>query len=336
VSNDNRPQAIGARVLRFLDEHRLDHSPLNYAFAHRFLFESDRALVSEVKRIIDGGVRINPGEVARLSSRKLERPDVEQDNAPQLDQLTLRVLDIIGEAANATGDLSRDLIGAAASLLGSDGPNVRSIVTAMIERTSRAEASFADATRQAQTLRDELNTVRNVASRDRLTGLLNRHAMEEKLSMAVASAKGCAIAFVDVDRFKVINDTHGHGVGDRVLKVVAETLVEACHPHAVARWGGEEFIVLMEDMIAADAGVIVDAARSALAKRRLKLRENDAPLGAVSFSAGVLSSRGRTVAEMMEGADALLYQAKNAGRNRVEVEPALVRVASRDLNTPSS
>ena len=326
VGFDNSPQPIGTRVLRFLDEHRLNHSPFNYAFAYRFLFEADAALVNEVERITDGGFRITPGEVVQLSAGKRERIEVEQDNTPQLDQLTLRVLEIIGEAANATGDLNRDLIGAAASLLDPDGPNVRAIIAAMIERTSRAEATFADATRQAQTLRDELNTVHNDASRDRLTGLLNRPAMEERLSIAVASTSGCAIAFVDVDRFKVINDTHGHGVGDRVLKVVADTLVESCHPHAVARWGGEEFIVLMEGMIAADAGALVDRARLLMGQRRLKVRENDAPLAQVNFSAGVLSSRGRTVAELIESAEAMLFQAKSMGRNRVEVEASLVQV----------
>lgn len=325
---DSRSPAKGSRVLRFLNDHRLDHSPVNYAFAHRFLFEADTALTTEVGRITDGGVRITPGEIAKLSAKVSGPGDVEQDNSPQLDRLTLRVLDIIRDAASATGDLNRDLVGAATSLLGPDGPNVRSIITAMIERTSQAEASLADATRQAQSLRDELNMLRNDASRDRLTGLLNRTAMEERLSIAVSSPKGCAIAFVDVDRFNSINDTHGHGVGDRVLKVVASTLAECCRPHAVARWGGEEFLVLMEDTIAADAGPIIDAARARLAERQFKVRENDAPLGAISFSAGVSSSRGRTVAELVESADALLYQAKSAGRNRVEVESALVEIKS--------
>ena len=85
-------------------------------------------------------------------------------------------------------------------------------------------------------------------------------------------------------------------------------------------------MVLMEDTIAADAGAIIDAARAALAERYLKVREKDAPLGAITFSAGVCSSRGRTSAGLIEGADALLYRAKNEGRNRVVVEPALVQL----------
>lgn len=315
-------------MLRFLNDHRLDHSPSNYAFAHRLLFEADTALTAEVRRITDRGVRITPEEVAKLSARAPDPVSTEQDAAPQLDRLTLRVLDIIGDAASATGGLSRDLVGTAASMLDPEGPSVGAIVTAMIERTTHAEASLADATRQAQRLRAELNTVRRAANRDHLTGLLNRAAMEERLAVAISSAKGCAIAFVDIDRFKSINATHGHGIGDRVLKFVASTLAEACRPHAVARWGGEKFLVLLEDTTAADAGATVEAARVRLAERHLKLRENDALLGAISFSAGVSSSRGRGMPELVESADALLQRAKNGGRNRVEVEPALVTVRS--------
>lgn len=328
MPSDDRERATGPQVLRFLNDHRLDHSPSNYAFAHRLLFEADTTLKDEVGRITDGGVRITPDEVAKLSAQAPDNVSMEQDAAPQLDHLTLRVLDIIGDAASATGGLNRDLIGAAASMLEPGAPSVRAVVTAMIERTARAEARLAEATRQAQLLRAELNTVRSATNRDHLTGLPNRAAMEERLALAVTSAKGCAIAFVDVDRFKSINDAHGHGIGDRVLKFVASTLEEACHPHAVARWGGEEFLVLMEDTTAADAGAIVDAARVGLAERRLKLRENDAILGAISFSAGVVSSRGRTMPELVESAEALLHQAKHAGRNRVEIEPALVQIRS--------
>ncbi len=320
-------QATGPRILHFLDDHRLDHSPTNYAFAHRFLIEEDAALKAEVDRITDGGFRIGPDEVARLANPSTAEPRAEHEAAPQLDRLTLRVLDIIGDAAHATGHLNRDLVSAAASLLGTDGASVRSIVTAMIERTTRAEASLADATRHAQTLREELNALRNDASRDRLTGLLNRPGMEELLAIAATSPKGCALAFVDVDRFKAVNDAHGHAVGDRVLQAVAAELAEACQPHAVARWGGEEFLILLEDMTAAEAGAIVDAARERIATRRLKVRESGAQLGTITFSAGVSSSRGRSVPELVASADALLYRAKNGGRNRIEVEPTVVGVS---------
>ncbi|MGK6324481.1 diguanylate cyclase domain-containing protein [Sphingomonas sp. DT-51] len=310
-------RAKSLRVLDFLDDHRLAHNPLNYSFAYHLLVEADLDLSREVERITDGSLRIAPEEIEGLMARLRDRPAPKVDVAPELDRLTVQVLDIIGDAASATGDLNRDLVGAASSLLSPDGQDIRRIIGAMIERTSRAEANLAAATGQAEALRDELATVRDVASRDRLTGLLNRQAMEERLSAAIAGPNGCALAYVDVDHFKTINDTHGHAVGDRVLKVVAHTLSETCAPHEVARWGGEEFLVLMAGVSAEDGADIIDTARRRLVDRRLKLRETDTPLGMISFSAGVASSEEQTALTLVEIADALLYEAKRGGRNKV-------------------
>ena len=94
-----------AAILRFLDDHRLDHSPSNYAFAHRYLFENDRTLEAGVQAIIDGGVRISPAEVEKLGAGFSPEPD--NDVAPQLDQVTVRVLDIIRDTLDATGGLNR-------------------------------------------------------------------------------------------------------------------------------------------------------------------------------------------------------------------------------------
>lgn len=328
-----RKPTTGPQILHFLDEHHLDHSPANYEFAYRFLIEQDGALKAEVNRIIDGGVRIGPDEVARLGGEWQANSSEEQTAAPQLDRLTLRVLAIIGDVTNATGDLNRDLVSAAASL--TDGANVRSIVSAMIERTSHAEASLADAMRQAQSLREELNALRNKTNRDRVTGLLNRSAMEERLSVAVVSPKGCTIAVLELDSLKAVNDTHGRAVGDRLLRIVAAELAEACRPHAVARWSGEGFLVLIQEKVAFEAGTIVDAARTRIAGRRLKVRGTDAELGTITFSAGVSSSRGRSMAELVASAEALLRRAQDGGRNRTELEPAVVEIVSAPSGKPA-
>jgi len=206
TSAPKRTQA-GVEVLRFLDDHRLDHSPAHYAFAFRYLFGEDRALEASVQRITDGGVRIMSAEVAKLVPEG--PPEPQNDVAPQLDQVRLRVLDIIRYTLEATGDLNRDLVQASASLLADDVPNVRAVVAAMIERTASAEKSLSEATQQAQRLRQELTVLRSDANKDRLTGLLNRAALENYL----AAASDCCVGLVDVDHFKRINDTHGHGVG---------------------------------------------------------------------------------------------------------------------------
>ena len=323
----------GARVLRFLDDHRLDHSPAHYAFAHRFLLGDDAALRDAVTRITDDGVRISPEQVTALSAMAGGADAAQAAAAPKLDRLTLRFLNIVTDAAEATGALNQDLVMATASMLAPDAPSIELILAAMIDRTAQAEASMAEASRQVQTLRDELNVARDDAAHDRLTGLLNRAAMERRLAEGPKDSgrgkAGYCIAVVGIDRFRALNAAHGEAVGDRVLVAVATMLRDQCAPHAVARWGGDGFLILFAGLSASDGGTIVEAVRQALAARRLKLFEDDSEIGSIGFSAGVAASRSREAGLVIAAAEQLLRDAKARGRGQVRVEPAMIGIASR-------
>ena len=324
MANGRKQDGSGHRVLRYLDEHRLDHTPEHYLFAHRVLFGRDQALRETVDQITDGGVRITPGQVRELAPDQTGAGQAIRDMAPQLDGLTLRVLDIAGDAANATGDLNRELVTSMAVMLAPKGADVRPIITSMIDRTARAEVRLREAVRQAQQLREDLNALHDETSRDRLTGLLNRAAMERRLAEAATEPEGCSVAIVDVDRFRAVNDQYGRAVGDRVLRAVAETLRENCSGHLVARWDGQALMVLFEGTNPAEAASLVELARAALTARRMKLRENDKPLGTVSFSADVVFSRSREPAAIIDAARLLVAQAKDHGRNTIVTERAAV------------
>lgn len=319
--------AIGVRILRFLDDHRLDHSPAHYTFAHRFLTGDDPVLRDAVSRITDDGVRITAEEVTRLTAMTGATDAAEVAIGPKLDRLTMRFLSIVTDATEATGALNQDLVLATASMLAPDAPSIELILAAMIERTAQAQASMAEAGRQAQTLRDELHVVRDGSAHDRLTGVLNRPAMERRLAEMPADATGYCLALVGIDRFRIVKDTHGEDVGDRVLTAVAHMLRDQCAPHAVARWGGDQFLILFAGLSATDGGTIVDAVRQALTGRRLKLFEDDTPIAPVGFSAGVVSSRSRDAAAVIAAGEHLLREAKARGRGRVLAEPAIIAVA---------
>lgn len=323
----------GARVLRFLDDHRLDHSPAHYAFAHRFLLSEDAVLRAAVSRITDDGVRISPEQVTALSAMTNREDAAAATAAPKLDRLTLRFLNIVTDAAEATGALNQELVLATASMLAPDAPSIELILAAMIERAAQAEASMAETSRQVQTLRDELNVARDDASHDRLTGLLNRAAMERRLPdgpTAGGRAKaGYCVAIVGIDRFRALNATHGEAVGDRVLVAVAQMLREECAPYAVARWGGDGFLILFTGLSAGDCGTVVEAVRQALNGRRMKLFEDGTAIGTIDFSAGVAASRSREAGLVIAAAEQLLQEAKARGRGQVRVEPAMIGIASR-------
>lgn len=311
----------GRDVLRYLDHHRLDHSPDHYAFAFRFLFGDDPAFEESVREISDGGVRITAAQIAKLSPSFPQLAD--NDVLPQLDQVTTRVLDIIRDTMDATGGLNRDLVNASVSLLAAEVSNIGAVVGELIVRTEAAERTLSDAAQQAQRLRQELHALRNVANKDQLTGLLIRAAIEDQLE----TLSDCCIAIVDVDYFEEITDRHGPGVGDRVLKAIAAEVVATCSPHIVGRWGPREFVVLFDRVPLQAAHAQMNRARDAIANKRLRLRENDQPLGSITISAGVAVRRGRAIAEMVVAAEALRDVAKERGRNQVVVEQAVVGIA---------
>ena len=173
-------------------------------------------------------------------------------------------------------------------------------------------------------MRDDLNALDNDTLQDRLTGLLDGVAMEKRLATAAAGPTGYLVAIIDVDGLRAINDEYGHAIGDRVLKAVAETLRSSCSPHPIARWQGGRFIIMFEGVSASDVFQMVDNARQALTTRRMKLRENDKPLGMVSFSAGLVSSRSRETAVILDAAAQLVRETKERGRNTVVMEKVAV------------
>jgi diguanylate cyclase (GGDEF)-like protein len=163
---------------------------------------------------------------------------------------------------------------------------------------------------------------------DAKTGLLNAATWEgqatTEVARAVRTGTALAIALLDVDRFKAVNDTYGHLVGDQVLKDMARTLTGLLRAYDLAgRFGGEEFSLLLPQTRAVDAFRIAERVRSHIAGMSIIV---PGPVGAervqVTVSIGVAaldSGTERTLAQLMGAADAALYRAKNCGRDQVQM-----------------
>jgi len=164
-----------------------------------------------------------------------------------------------------------------------------------------------------------LASLESEARTDALTGLLNRRGFDERASLELARSRRedecIAIAAFDLDCFKRINDEWGHDVGDRVLIRAAEVLRgEAREIDVVARFGGEEFVVLLPGADAVEAQGFAERVRAALAAG------GQPSLPVARASAGIRAARGPgSVEELLQGADSALYAAKRAGRDRALV-----------------
>jgi diguanylate cyclase (GGDEF)-like protein/PAS domain S-box-containing protein len=169
--------------------------------------------------------------------------------------------------------------------------------------------------------KQQLEALQRLAMFDPLTGIGNRRYFEVNLHARLDERRRYGNPFglllVDLDRFKAINDTHGHDIGDRVLKMVADTLAYSCRKSDLAcRWGGEEFALLLGNV---DRGEFHDAAqrvRKLLKRSKLPLDGSDSLRVTASWGAAFAADQDDE-ASLLKRADTLLYHAKHTGRDRI-------------------
>ena len=164
------------------------------------------------------------------------------------------------------------------------------------------------------------------ARTDAKTGLLNAAAWQRDATLELSRARSCrplaSVAIIDIDHFKAVNDTHGHLAGDRVLRAIADRFkAQLREGDLIGRFGGEEFAVLLPRTAAAEAGRVAERLRGHIANEPIAVGDGraDSILVGVTVSIGVaeLADAGQDLDELLAAADAALYQAKGAGRNRI-------------------
>lgn len=174
-------------------------------------------------------------------------------------------------------------------------------------------------TAQKRELAVALERIRELATRDELTGLINRRqlllVLQEYKSLLRRNTLEVWVAMVDLDHFKRVNDTWGHGVGDEVLKGFAKLATQSLRSaDVVSRWGGEEFLIVMLEEPGANPNAGIERFRQTLSDAQISPSVPDLRIG---FSAGLARcQRDETVEATIDRADAALYQAKAQGRNR--------------------
>jgi diguanylate cyclase len=325
------------RIGDFLVRYDLDVTGRNLTIAQAAFSGADLALASRIAEQERTGAAIDQAWLDRIAPAE-EEDDQAQAKEAELDRLMTRLDTSISSFAATTrkaggatavyGDTLQEQVGAIAETAGgarSDEmvANLVGIARAMLDRTREIEHEMKRSSQEAETLRESLERARRDAELDHLTGLPNRRAFEAVLQREVREARAeidnLTVAICDIDRFKSVNDTHGHDTGDRVIQAVAEVLArisnDRCH---VARHGGEEFVLLFRGKSVAEAAEMLDQARETMASRHLINRLTDQPIGQVTFSGGVANVFAHgDPRDALRAADQALYQAKAEGRNRI-------------------
>ncbi|HEX7819463.1 MAG TPA: GGDEF domain-containing protein [Sphingobium sp.] len=328
-----RNKSLYNDIGQFLFSHDLDLTPLNFGLAHDYLTGNDLQIEKAVRAILHDKGKLTNGLAENIMAQQ-RMDEITADNlAEMLDKVEANVeaLTLIADQSSTSAKNYGAVLQREASELagGSSGGEVIAKLVAvtrtMIEHTREVEGKLRDGQKQTQMLQKNLETARQAAEQDHLTGLPNRRAFEsvlrEETQLARDHNETLSVAFCDIDHFKFINDTHGHDAGDRVLKFVAGLLSrvsdDKCH---VARHGGEEFVMLFRGKTVAEACVIVDEARQDMSERNLVDRKTGERMEQVTFSGGVADVFDYPEPrEALKAADRALYLAKEHGRNRVYI-----------------
>ncbi len=167
-------------------------------------------------------------------------------------------------------------------------------------------------------LHQESQQYRELSEHDQLTGLLNRHGVTRAIERLFGDPqKAVSLLVIDIDHFKPVNDTYGHDVGDRILRQMGEVLSESVRQSdRLARWGGEEFVLLLPEADGTVAQTVAEKLRQRVARTYFEAL----PEQSITVSIGVGSRlSGEDYYSLFRRVDMALYRAKDAGRNRVEL-----------------
>lgn len=198
---------------------------------------------------------------------------------------------------------------------------------AVAGRNRVLEERMDASSRQMETLQANVRQTTLDAATDGLTGLANRRHFDRVLARQIRetteTGRSLCLIMCDIDRFKQVNDTWGHPVGDQVIRYVATALRAVAPPTALAaRYGGEEYALLLPHASLGDANVVAQRLCERVRALSLSRRSSGAIIGVITVSLGVASlKKGESGDSFLSRADACLYQAKRSGRNRVVSQP---------------
>ncbi|HVL72066.1 MAG TPA: GGDEF domain-containing protein [Beijerinckiaceae bacterium] len=328
-----RTFALCQRALELMRSHGSPASPRAYEVWYTYVSGHKPLMNDAIKRILAEGRPVADAEINAIYEQHLSpyhsALETERTSVGMLTEIDA-VLDMVGLAIGTTAKYGQSLESLSNDLAGPvDRAKVREVIGSLVHATREAastnrslDARLKETRDEIETLREALESVRAEALTDPLTGIANRKHFEDMLIKGVQQAEESraplALVLIDIDEFKRFNDTYGHLTGDQVLRLVGMTMRDHVKTTAtLARFGGEEFAIIMPGATLAEARAAAEQIRQSVMARELIKRSTGESLGKVTISLGVATYRpGDTGSTLLERADQCMYAAKRGGRNR--------------------
>lgn len=309
--------------------------PVSYAVWYDYVAGVNPALKKAVEELTKGGNRLNDEATYELYDRYIA--DISDESSQRISARIERIVADVAESTARAGDQASTFGGAlercSEAIARPQDPgamtdalqDIRSNTQAMRGAIDTLQARLEASQREAAELKQEVHRVREEALVDALTGLANRRALDRAFEACLAGVQeggaGPCLLMLDIDHFKRVNDTYGHLFGDKVLQAVGKALqANVKGKDTAARFGGEEFAVLLPGTLLDGATCLAETLRATIAAGRVRNLNSNETVGNITISIGVASYReGETTVDLVARADRALYAAKTLGRNRVSV-----------------
>ncbi len=334
IDDLKRSFAVAESTLRHLRAIGIPATPRTFELLFTYVSGTNQALNRSIDKILraEGAISINAIEAIFeefLSDNQLGQ-QIEEIGG-QIDEEIVQAINLLAQSSESNRRFSAALDQTRHDL---SSPIAATGVAGIVERLTAATtettalnhqlaAQLDEARRHVMELQQKLEVVRSESLTDDLTTLSNRKHFDRAITKLVRECEDVgdsfALLMVDIDHFKLFNDTYGHQTGDQVLRLVALSIKQTLSPSDVAcRYGGEEFALLLPGASLKHAVTAAEQIRAAVMAKELVKRSTGENLGRITISLGTAVWRaGDLATDIVARADAALYTAKRSGRNRV-------------------
>ena len=320
-------------ILPLMTKHGIPITPKNYTTWYYYVSGRNK----DLQETIDSMIEKNESHTEETNEDIYQRFVVEKEENTLngiREKLQQTLLTVFGELKELSGQTEEYESTALANVekLSDDMSimDIRNVLDEVIVATKEIRKSgdstqqrLKETTKTLQVLQKEFEHAKCELLQDFLTGVMNRKGFDEMLSKLSSKATdNLCVLIIDIDHFKKFNDTHGHIVGDEVLKFVAKNITKNVRgKDIVARIGGEEFAVLLSETPLLGAATVAENIRASISRLKLERKGKTEKLGMITVSIGAAQYRqGEPLKGFVDRADQALYSAKNTGRNRVAAE----------------